>query len=202
MTSFCPRIFCIGRNYVEHIEELSNEVPTEPVIFMKPYSSLGDNAQTIYYPTHGKQLQFETEVVVRIGKDRQPADISIGLDMTLRDVQTRLKNKGLPWEKSKSFDDSARTADWVFVGDVDLNDIDICCRVNGEVKQDANTKQMIRSVNQVVAEVATIWRLQPGDLIYTGTPKGVGDLHVGDEICISSKALGVEQVFTIRSWPI
>ncbi|MDF1761101.1 MAG: fumarylacetoacetate hydrolase family protein [Coxiellaceae bacterium] len=198
MTSFCPRIFCIGRNYVEHIEELDNEVPTEPVIFMKPYSSMADNASTIRYPSHGEQLQFETEVVVRIGKDLQLADISIGLDMTLRDVQTRLKDKGLPWEKAKAFDGSARTADWVTVVGVDLYDIDICCRVNGEVKQDANTKQMIRSVNQVVTEVATIWRLQPGDLIYTGTPKGVGEVSVGDEICISSKALAVEQVFTIQ----
>ncbi|MDF1797501.1 MAG: fumarylacetoacetate hydrolase family protein [Coxiellaceae bacterium] len=198
MALSCPRIFCLGRNYVEHIEELGNEAPVEPVIFMKPYSSLGENSSTIRYPSHGSQLQFEAEIVVRIGSDLKPADITIGLDMTLRDVQTRLKDKGLPWEKAKSFDDSARTAQWLPINDIDLSQIDFSCRVNGEIKQQASSEQMIRSVEQVVAEVAAIWRLESGDLIYTGTPKGVGDLQVGDEIVIASESLDLNAAFVVH----
>ncbi len=192
-----PRIFCLGRNYAEHVKELYNEMPNEPVIFMKPYSALNDNKPEIYYPKHGDQLQHEVEFVVRIGDDLKPEAISVGLDLTLRDVQTRMKDNRFPWEKAKSFDDSARTAEWVAMDDLDLTQLDLSCSVNGEVKQQGRSEQMMRSIEQVVAEVAALWQLLPGDLIYTGTPKGVGDLQVGDEITITSAALSVQQSFMI-----
>ncbi len=200
--SFTPtRIFCIGRNYVEHAKELENKIPTKPVIFMKPFTSLVPDGCKIQYPKHGKDLHYEAELVVVVGKEGQPSSldqvisfikgISIGLDLTLRDIQNDLKKKGLPWEVSKSFEQSAAVGLFVQVSqNEDLEKIEFKCFVNRKLRQIGNSKNMIFPIKKIVFEISRIWNLLPGDLIYTGTPKGVGSLNNGDVITVESELIG------------
>ncbi|MCA9981544.1 MAG: fumarylacetoacetate hydrolase family protein [Anaerolineales bacterium] len=199
---FLPqRIFCIGRNYAEHIAELQNERPSAPVIFMKPASSLLAEGQVIPRPTHGRDLQFEAELVVLIGQSGANvapeaalslvAGVSLGLDLTLRDVQSRLKAKGLPWEVAKAFDGSAPVGAFVPPTAVGvLDDFRVQCLVNGEVRQEGHTAQMLFPVAELITAVSRVWALLPGDLIYTGTPAGVGPLNPGDEVVVTAVGLG------------
>ena len=195
------RIFCIGRNYLDHVNELSNQRPAEPVIFMKPASCLVQPGSPIHYPKHGQELQHEVEVVVQIGtaghvKSVEEAKtfiaaITIGLDLTLRDVQSGLKQKGLPWEKAKAFENSAPIGDLLPYNDqIDLETISFGCRVNGQERQVSNTSNMLFSIPEILLAISTIWKLKIGDLIYTGTPAGVGALNPGDEIEIYSDLTG------------
>lgn len=195
------RIFCIGRNYGEHIKELGNIVPSSPVIFMKPESSLVFNYGKTNFPKHGKELHHEIEVVVELSghpknqtKEAALACISgitLGIDLTLRDVQEELKSKGLPWEKAKSFDGSALLGDLKKVGDIDLGNLDFSLEINGEIKQIGNTREMLLDIPSLILEVGNIWNLRSGDLIYTGTPKGVGKLNPGDKLIAKSTVLGI-----------
>lgn len=191
------RIFCIGRNYLEHIEELSNQRPAEPVIFMKPGSCLTPVGLPITYPTHGNDLQHEVEIVYRVGKTGQFDSsmelneyfdgVTIGLDLTLRDVQSELKKKGLPWEKAKAFDGSAPIGKFVPVDKATrFDNLSFGCRVNGIERQSGNSGLMIFNIAKLLAAISRIWDLVPGDLIFTGTPAGVGSLEIGDEIEIFS----------------
>ena len=202
------RIFCIGKNYTEHIRELGgfdstlqSKNESQPVVFMKPVTSIVSLGKSIHVPTHGNILHHEVEVVVLLnggGKNILIEDslsciagVTLGLDITLRDVQVEVKKKGHPWELSKSFDQSSplglmRSYDDSF----DLFDIPFACFVNEEKRQEGNTKDMIFSIPQIISFLSTVWKLMPGDLIYTGTPSGIGIIKSRDEIILNSPILG------------
>ena len=202
------RIFCIGKNYTEHIRELGgfdstlqSKNESQPVVFMKPVTSIVSLGESIHTPTHGNVLHHEVEVVVLLnggGKNILIEDslsciagVTLGLDITLRDVQVEVKKKGHPWELSKSFDQSSplglmRSYDDSF----DLFDIPFACFVNEEKRQEGNTKDMIFSIPQIISFLSTAWKLMPGDLIYTGTPPGIGVIKSRDEIVLNSPILG------------
>jgi len=202
------RIFCIGKNYTEHIRELDDFDSTlqsknekQPVVFMKPTTSIVSPGELIHVPTHGNILHHEVEVVVLLkggGKNILIEDslscvagVTLGLDLTLRDVQVEVKKKGHPWELSKSFDHSSplglmRPYDDSF----DLFDIPFACFVNEEKRQEGNTKDMLFSIPKIISFLSTVWKLMPGDLIYTGTPSGIGGIKSRDEISLNSPILG------------
>lgn len=195
------RIFCIGRNYVAHVEELNSEMPSDPLIFMKPVSSLVPVGEPVPYPKHGRDLHQEAELVLLIGREGQDitadeapsylAGLSLGIDLTLRDVQSELKAKGKPWELAKAFDASAQIGEFIsFDESIDLTDIRYQCYINGELKQDGHTAKMIFPIRTLIAALSKVWKLLPGDLIYTGTPAGVGSVQVGDTIQVSSELIG------------
>jgi 2-keto-4-pentenoate hydratase/2-oxohepta-3-ene-1,7-dioic acid hydratase in catechol pathway len=195
------RVFCIGRNYVEHVHELKNIIPTKPVVFIKPVSCLVGPGEKIHFPKHGKELHYEVEIVVEVGQEGKAiteeealsfiSSITIGLDLTLRDVQEDLKKKGLPWEIAKAFEQSAPIGNFVpYDQSVDLKNISFGCKVNGIERQRGNTGEMIFSIGKLLVELSKIWMLCPGDLIYTGTPSGVGPLKIGDLIEIESDLTG------------
>ena len=202
------RIFCIGKNYTEHIRELDDFDSTfqsknekQPIVFMKPTTSIVSPGESIYVPSHGNVLHHEVEVVVLLkggGKNILIEDslscvagVTLGLDLTLRDVQVEVKKKGHPWELSKSFDHSSplglmRPYDDSF----DLFDIPFACFVNEEKRQEGNTKDMLFSIPKIISFLSTVWKLMPGDLIYTGTPSGIGVIKSRDEISLNSPILG------------
>lgn len=201
------RIFCIGRNYAEHIKELQNAVPAKPIFFLKPWTSLVRPGEPIPFPKHGSQLHHEVEVVVRVGRDGRPDSagaarafvdgITLGLDLTLRDVQDEQKKKGLPWEVAKAFDGSAPLGTLRPCSPtLDLGNLTFGCAVNGQSRQQGNTNQMLLDIPGQLLALAQIWQLRAGDLLYTGTPSGVGPLRPGDTIEISSEQLGT------FSWPV
>lgn len=200
------KFLCIGRNYVEHAKELGNEVPDEPVIFMKPKSALLQQNMPFYYPAFTNELHYECEVVLRISKNgkyiseenaHQYYDaISVGIDFTARDVQSELKKKGLPWEKAKAWDNSAVLGSWNTVApDLDRKNIVFSMKKNGEVVQSGNTRDMIHGFDQIIAHVSNYFSLNIGDVIFTGTPKGVGECSVGDEL---EGFLGDQSMFKIK----
>jgi 2-keto-4-pentenoate hydratase/2-oxohepta-3-ene-1,7-dioic acid hydratase in catechol pathway len=200
-TYHANRIFCIGRNYIKHIEELNNEIPSSPVVFLKPASCLAKRDEKIPFPSHGAELHYEAEIVVLLGREGKPTDseeaktfiagVSIGLDLTLRDVQSNLKHKGLPWEKAKAFEKSAPIGNFLdYTSSFDLENIEFSCYVNNSLKQKGNSKNMIFSIPNLIIELAKIWYLRAGDLIFTGTPSGVGPLIKKDTITISNSHIG------------
>lgn len=184
------KIFCIGRNYVEHAKELNNAVPTKPLIFMKPPTALLLEDKPFYYPDFTKNLHHEVEVVLKIcknGKAIQPEfahryydKIALGIDFTARDVQDDLKAKGQPWEIAKGFDNSAVLSEFVPLSDFNASDISFYLTKNGEKVQVGSTKDLIFSFDTVVSYISKFFTLQQGDLIYTGTPEGVGAVKIGD----------------------
>ena len=186
------KIICIGRNYVDHAKELNNPLPSEPVVFFKPDSSILPKRNPLYIPDFTKDLHYEIELVVRInrlGKNIEEKfahkyfdEIGIGIDFTARDVQKRLKEKGLPWEKAKAFDGSAAIGD-KFLNVKDLPDnLSFYLNKNGETVQMGNSKDMIFSIPKLIAFVSTFFSLKIGDLIFTGTPAGVGQVQIGDRL--------------------
>ena len=186
------KIFCIGRNYLEHAKELNNAVPTKPLIFMKPPTALLLENKPFYYPDFTKNLHHEIEVVLKIsknGKAIQPEfahryydKIGLGIDFTARDVQDELKAKGQPWEIAKGFDNSAVLSDFVDLKDFDATNISFQLYKNGEIVQKGTTKDLIFSFDTVVSYISQFFTLQQGDLIYTGTPEGVGAVKIGDKL--------------------
>jgi 2-keto-4-pentenoate hydratase/2-oxohepta-3-ene-1,7-dioic acid hydratase in catechol pathway len=201
MNSNLFRIFCIGRNYGEHAKELGSEIPESPVVFLKPQNCIVEEGIPVKFPKHGKEFHHEVELVIRIGKAGNPESakdaisyidsLAIGLDLTLRDLQNQLKNKGLPWEPSKAFEQSSPIGKFKkYDSSIQLNNISFSCKVDGELRQNGNSKDMLFSVETLIFELGKIWTLQPGDLIYTGTPSGVGPMHVGNKVTISSELLG------------
>lgn len=186
------KIICIGRNYVEHAKELNNPLPSEPVFFLKPDTALLIKNRPFYYPEFSDNIHYEAEIVLKISKvgkyiDERFADtyydeIGIGIDFTARDLQKKAKEKGLPWEKAKAFDFSAPLSDR-FIPKNDLDDtgsISFMLLKNDEEVQKGNTANMIFSFRQIISYVSRFITLKTGDLIFTGTPEGVGPVKVGD----------------------
>jgi len=185
------KIFCVGRNYAEHAKELNNEVPAEPVIFLKPKSALLLSQTPFYYPEFTNELHYEAELVLRISKngkyipEAQGAHyynaISVGIDFTARDLQTELKEKGLPWEKAKAWDCSAVVGKWFDIKpEMNLRSINFSMKMNGEEVQRGNSKNMLFSFNRIISDISKYFALNIGDLVFTGTPPGVGECVVGD----------------------
>jgi 2-keto-4-pentenoate hydratase/2-oxohepta-3-ene-1,7-dioic acid hydratase in catechol pathway len=203
--AFAPnRIFCIGKNYGEHIKELGGtQIPEEPVVFMKPVCNIVAPGETLYRPSFGNELHHEVEVVLLIGKEGKnilKADalsyisaITLGLDLTLRDVQKKLKKAGLPWEISKSFEQSAPLGIFKDYSPekIDLGDLPFSCSVNGSLRQKGNTREMIFPIENLIQTLSSWWTLRPGDIIFTGTPAGVASLQPGDKIEIESPLIGL-----------
>lgn len=186
------RIFAIGRNYAEHIKELNNERPEEPVIFTKPDTAVLRNNSPFYYPDFSKDIHHEAELVLRISKEgtnieekfapRYYDSIGIGIDFTARDLQQKAKDKGLPWDIAKGFNGSAPVSDkFLPVNDMkDLNNINFSLKINGELKQQGNTSLMLFGFDYIISYLSKFFTLRTGDLIFTGTPKGVGPVKIGD----------------------
>lgn len=186
------KILCVGRNYSEHAKELGNAVPENPVIFSKPDTALIKNNEPFYHPEFSQDIHHEVELVIKIskmGKKIQPkfarnyfTEIGLGIDFTARDVQSKLKEKGLPWELAKAFDGSAPIGDFINIEGKDLSNINFSLTKNGEVVQQGNTAQMIFPFEEIVSFVSQYFTLKVGDLIYTGTPAGVSKINIGDRL--------------------
>ncbi|MES2776388.1 MAG: fumarylacetoacetate hydrolase family protein [Bacteroidota bacterium] len=185
------KIICIGRNYSEHAKELGNAIPDEPVIFMKPKNALVTPGMNFYYPAFTNELHYEGELVFKISKNGKYIDgkyawqyyteITLGIDFTARDLQTELKKKGLPWEKSKAFDQSAVVGEFILLEDLpDKNNISFKLLKNGEVVQDGQSENMLFNIDRILEDASQYFTLNIGDLIFTGTPPGVGEASVGD----------------------
>lgn len=185
------KIICIGRNYTDHIEELSNERPKEPVIFIKPDSAVLPKEQNFYRPEFSNDIHYEVELLVKIhkvgkhiAKEFAPNyydEIGLGIDFTARDIQTQLKQKGLPWEKSKGFDGSAVIGKWVSKAQFEnLENISFSLEKNGVQVQSGNTGLMLWKIDEIIAYVSQFFMLKKGDVIFTGTPAGVGPVQAND----------------------
>ena len=187
------KIICIGRNYSEHAKELGNDIPSEPVIFMKPKSALLNTSSPFYYPEFTNELHYECELVLRVCKNGKyiPEElantyingITVGIDFTARDIQDELKRKGLPWEKAKAFDNSAAVGKFIdFAPGTKLQNINFSFNRNEETVQVGNSADMLFSFESIIANISNYFSLNIGDLIFTGTPKGVGECSVGDKL--------------------
>ncbi len=187
------KIICIGRNYAEHAKELSNAVPSEPVFFMKPDTALLRDGEAFYHPDFSNDIHHEIEVVVKINKvgkhiaeefaHKYYDEIGLGIDFTARDIQSKCKEKGLPWEKAKAFDGSAPIGKFISKNELlPLNNLPFELKINGQSKQVGNTKDMIFSIDKIIAYVSQFVTLKVGDLIYTGTPEGVSPIKIGDKL--------------------
>ncbi|HAI36697.1 MAG TPA: 2-hydroxyhepta-2,4-diene-1,7-dioate isomerase, partial [Maribacter sp.] len=185
------KIICIGRNYTAHINELENERPEEPVVFIKPDSSVLPKQQDFYIPEFSNDVHYEVEVLVKIkkvgkhiSKEFAPTyydEIGLGIDFTARDLQSKLKEKGLPWEKAKGFDGAAVIGEWLPKTDFEnINDLNFTLVKNNEVVQKGNTSLMLWKVDEIIAYVSTFFMLKKGDIIFTGTPAGVGKISPND----------------------
>jgi 2-keto-4-pentenoate hydratase/2-oxohepta-3-ene-1,7-dioic acid hydratase in catechol pathway len=190
------KIIAIGRNYIEHAKELNNPVPKEPMFFMKPETSLIRNNKPFFYPDFSKEIHYETEIVLkvcRLGKNietkfasRYYNEIGIGIDFTARDLQQKCKEKGKPWEIAKSFDGSAPISKFIAKNNyTDLNNLNFSLDINGENVQNGNTKDMIFNFDTIISYISKFVTLKIGDLIFTGTPAGVGEVKIGDTLSAS-----------------
>ena len=187
------KMVCIGRNYLAHIKELDNDLPTEPLFFMKPDTALLPEGVPFVYPDFSHQIHYETELVLRIcktGKDIDEKDapyyydaITVGIDFTARDLQNQCKAKGHPWEKAKAFDGSAAIGKFKSVKDLENpNDIAFGMKLNGEWRQQGHSRDMIFGFDKIVSYVSRFVTLKEGDCIFTGTPQGVGEVQRGDRL--------------------
>jgi len=187
-----PKIFCLGKNYAKHAAEMKSEVPDKPVVFMKPSSAIVHDGAKIIIPPITKDFHHETEIYFVIGKEGKNiraenarsfiCAMGIGLDLTLRDVQTELKSKGNPWLISKGFDGSAPISEAVPVDGVDFDSLGLHLAVNGKIRQQGEYKNMIFKIEEVIAFLSRLFTLERGDLIFTGTPEGVARLDRGDKL--------------------
>jgi acylpyruvate hydrolase len=187
------KIIAIGRNYAEHAKELNNPVPTIPVIFMKPDTALLKDNKPFYHPDFSQDIHHEIEIVLKVSKEGKHIsekfasgyfeEIALGIDFTARDIQSKHKEKGLPWELAKAFDGSAPVSNFVpKIKFANMYNIDFNLDVNGETKQRGNTKDLLFSFERIIAFVSQYITLKKGDLIYTGTPQGVGKVNIGDKL--------------------
>lgn len=186
------KIICIGRNYADHAKEMNSTLPKEPIFFLKPDTAV-TREKTFYLPKFTNDLHFECEIVVKIDKagknipiefaPKYYSEYTLGIDFTARDLQQECKEKGLPWEKAKAFDNSAPLSDtWINKNDLSLENLSFQFYQNDELKQDGNTKDMIFSIDMLISYVSQFVTLKTGDLIFTGTPAGVGAVSIGDEL--------------------
>lgn len=187
------KILCIGRNYAEHIAELNNERPSEPVIFMKPDTAILKDNEAFYHPDFSNDIHHEVEIVLKINKmgknieakfaHKYYEEVGIGIDFTARDVQSKLKEKGLPWEKAKAFNGSAPISGFVPKSEFsDLKNLNFHLEINGETRQTGNTSMMLWNFDEIIAEISKYFTLKTGDLIFTGTPAGVSKVKIGDKL--------------------
>jgi len=187
------KILAIGRNYADHIAELQNEIPEEPVIFFKPDTALLKNNEPFYYPEYSQDIHHEVELILRISKEGKDINaafapkyynaIGLGIDFTARDLQTKAKNKGLPWTLAKGFNGSAPVSEFLPLADFpDLKNINFSLLVNGEQKQAGNSRLMLNTFDSMIAYMSRFITLKKGDIIFTGTPKGVGPVQIGDRL--------------------
>ncbi len=185
------KLICIGRNYVDHIQELNNERPKEPVVFIKPDSAVLPKEQDFYIPDFSNEVHYEVEVLVKIKKvgkhisekfsHKYYDEIGLGIDFTARDLQNQLKKKGLPWEKAKGFDGAAVVGRWLPKEKfVDINQLGFSLLKNGEIVQNGDTSLMLWKIDKLIAYVSTYFMLKKGDIIFTGTPSGVGKVSPND----------------------
>ena len=185
------KIVCLARNYAEHARELGNEIPAAPVLFMKPASSVIGDGDSVLIPSYSQECDFEVELAVLIGKQCRAvsaanafeyvAGYGVAIDMTLRDVQNKLKSKGLPWEIAKGFDTACPLSDFVPADTVaDPHALNLKLEVNGEGRQNGCSSDMINRIPQIIAHISAIFTLDPGDVILTGTPVGVGQVRAGE----------------------
>ena len=189
------KVVCVGRNYAEHAKELNNPVPTSPILFIKPNSALTPLNVPLRLP-QGEQVHYEAELAVLIGSTLRHADVDsatraiaglgLALDLTLREVQSRLKEKGLPWEIAKSFDGACPLSPFCVYNGTDLADIDYRFLINGELRQHGQTSQMLTPIPELLAFMSKHFTLLPGDVVLTGTPAGVGKLNSGDVLELQS----------------
>jgi 2-keto-4-pentenoate hydratase/2-oxohepta-3-ene-1,7-dioic acid hydratase in catechol pathway len=187
------KIICVGRNYAEHIAELNNENPDSPVIFLKPETAQIKLGEPFFYPSFSKDIHHEVELVVkinRVGKNIEERfahkyydEIGVGIDFTARDLQSELKKKGLPWELSKAFNGSAPVSEFIPVSEFDdIQNVNFSLEVNGERRQAGNSSMMLYRINYLISFVSQYFMLKKGDLIFTGTPKGVSSVQIGDKL--------------------
>ena len=195
------KIVCLARNYAEHAKELGNETPAAPVLFMKPASSVIGDGEAVRIPAYSQECHYEVELAVLIGKQCRSvtadnalecvAGYGVGIDMTLRDVQNSLKAKGLPWEIAKGFDTSCPLSDFVPASVVaDPHALNLRLAVNGEVRQNGCSSDMINRIPQIIAHISGVFTLEPGDVILTGTPAGVGQVRTGDVMTAEILSVG------------
>lgn len=201
------KIICIGRNYAEHIEELQNEKPTDPVIFLKPDTAILLKKQPFFIPDFSDDVHYEVEVLVRIKKvgkyiqekfaHKYYDEIGLGIDFTARDLQQKLKEKGLPWEKAKAFDGSAVIGEkWINKSTFSsLNNLNFSLYKNDEPVQQGNTREMLLKIDEIIAYISQFFTLKIGDIIFTGTPKGVGKVNINDKL---TGFIEQEQIFSIN----
>jgi len=200
------KIICIGRNYADHAKEMNSPVPSTPMFFMKPDVAILRPGTPFYYPKFSNDVHFECELVVkidRVGKNiaerfahKYYNEIGLGIDFTARDLQKKCKEKGHPWEVAKAFEGSAPLSkEFINKSTLNLEDIQFSLTQNGETVQSGSTKDMIFSVDQLIAHVSQFMTLKKGDLIYTGTPSGVGPIAIGDEL---KGYIGEKEMFNVR----
>ncbi len=187
------KLICIGRNYTEHIKELENEKPTDPVVFLKPDTAILLKKQPFFIPDFSDDVHHEVEILVKINKvgkyiDRKFAhkyydEIGLGIDFTARDLQNKLKEKGLPWEKAKAFDGAAVIGDWIPVNKIeDVNNINFSLYKNNHIVQQGNTSHMLWKIDELIEYVSKYFTLKIGDIIFTGTPAGVSKVITNDKL--------------------
>jgi acylpyruvate hydrolase len=187
------KIICIGRNYVNHAKELGNAIPTEPIFFLKPATAIQPKGHPFFIPHFSNDIHYEVELVIKINKAGKHIEerfahkyydqIGLGIDFTARDIQEECKAKGLPWEKAKGFDGSAQISrNFIDKAELALNDITFSLEKNGEQVQLANSKNMLFSFDKIITHISKFYTLQIGDLIYTGTPEGVGPVKASDKL--------------------
>lgn len=200
------KIICVGRNYTDHINELNNEKPENPVLFMKPDTALLNKEMPFPIPDFSDNVQYEVELVIKInkvGKHIQPEfahkyydKIALGIDFTARDVQQQLKDNRLPWERAKAFDNSAVVSDFFAKEKYDLSQLNFSLYRNQQLVQSGNTRDMLWKIDELIANISTYFTLKTGDLIYTGTPAGVGKVSSNDTL---EGFIEDQQVFTIKT---
>ena len=204
------KILCIGRNYVDHIKELGNEPPSSPVIFMKPATSVIGDGEEIVIPSYSRDCHHEAELALLIGTGGKNIPVAhalshvagygVAIDLTLRDVQAELKRKGLPWEIAKGFDTACPLSDFVPADRVaDPQSLRIRLSVNGQLRQDGSTALMLHPVGRLISYLSGIFTLEPGDVILTGTPAGVGPIVAGDDVAAEIPGVGTVRITVGRS---
>jgi acylpyruvate hydrolase len=186
------KIICIGRNYIDHAKELNNPVPSNPVIFLKPNTALLTGDKPFYHPDFSSNIHHEIEIVLKIKKNGKSInqkfssdyyeEIGLGIDFTARDIQDKLKEKGHPWEIAKAFDNSAVIGNFINKSKLNIENIKFDLKKNDKIVQMGETKDLIFGFDYLISYVSNYFTLQVGDLIYTGTPAGVGKVEIGDEL--------------------
>lgn len=186
------KIICIGRNYAEHIEELGNERPEHPIIFMKPDTAILKNNDPFYYPEFSNDVHHEVEILVKIKKEGKSIqkefahqyydEIGLGIDFTARDWQSKVKEKGHPWEIAKAFNGSAPISKFIPKEDRDMTNVNFRLEVNGKEVQNGNSSLMLWPIDEIITYVSKFILLKTGDIVFTGTPKGVGPVKIGDRL--------------------